>query len=234
MEKYDKNTKIIELAYVPTIYNQENIINIISYWIDNKTFKITHFKKSGLITSFETIKKIYLEGENKIIVVNDIGNKVHIYETLNNKLLYCIYMGDQKLNISNFSLDKKEKFLICLCDLEEINIFKLKRIDSKKYNCNCDSHPDDKINFRRQSSHESFMGGYFNRIFNGSTVPFLYDNIHQYADFYICSFDNIRKDEIILVNNYGIAFRYKFNRIKEKEKMILINQEILFDEEEEY
>ena len=46
--------------------------------------------------------------------------------------------------------------------------------------------------------------------------------------------DNIRKDEIILVNNYGIAFRYKFNRIKEKEKMILINEEILFDEEEEY
>ena len=143
-------------------------------------------------------------------------------------------MGDQKLNISNFSLDKKEKFLICLCDFEEINIFKLKRIDSKKYNCNCDSHPDDKINFRRQSSHDSFMGGYFNRIFNGSTVPFLYDNIHQYADFYICSFDNKRKDEIILVNNYGIVFRYKFNRIKEKEKMILINEEILFDEEEEY
>ena len=233
-EKYDKNTKIIELAYVPTIYNQENIINIISYWIDNKTFKITHFKKSGLITSFEKIKEVYLEGENKIIVVNDIGNKVHIYETLNNKLLYCIYMGAQKLNISNFSLDKKEKFLICLCDFEEINIFKLKRIDSKKYNCNCDSHPDDKINFRRQSSHDSFMGGYFNRIFNGSTVPFLYDNIHQYADFYICSFDNKRKDEIILVNNYGTAFRYKFNRIKEKEKMILINEEILFDEEEEY
>jgi hypothetical protein len=50
----------------------------------------------------------------------------------------------------------------------------------------------------------------------------------------MCSFDNKRKDEIILVNNYGIVFRYKFNRIKEKEKMILINEEILFDEEEEY
>ena len=78
------------------------------------------------------------------------------------------------------------------------------------------------------------MGGYFNRIFNVSTVPFLYENINQYADFYMCSFDNKRKDEIILVNNYGTAFRYKFNRIKEKEKMILINEEILFDEEEEY
>jgi hypothetical protein len=76
------------------------------------------------------------------------------------------------------------------------------------------------------------MGGYFNRLFNDSTAPFIYDNIHQYADFYICTFDNIKKDEIILINNYGIAFRYKFNRIKEKEPLKLIKEEILFDDDD--
>ena len=233
-EKYEKNKKIIYLSYVPTISNQENIINIISYYIDNKNLKITHFKKTVITTNFTTIKKIYLEGENKIIVVNEIGNKIHIYETLNNDLLYCIYMGNQKLNVSNFSFDVKEKFMLCLCDIDEINIFQLKSNDNKKYDCHCDEHPDNKINFRRKSFHDSFMGGYFNRIFNDSTVPYLYDSIHQYADFYACTFDNKRKDEIILVNNNGIGFRYKFNRIKQNEKMILIQEEILVDEEEEF
>ena len=145
-------------------------------------------------------------------------------------------MGDQRLNTSNFSLDPKDKFMVCLCDMDEIDIFKLTNIDNKKYVCLCNSRPDQFIYHRRKSSSNSFMGGYFNRIFNGSTVPFLYDNINQYADFYRCIFDKKRKDEIILINNLGIAFRYKFNRIKEKEPLKLIREEILFDEieEEEY
>jgi hypothetical protein len=143
-------------------------------------------------------------------------------------------MGNQRLNTSNFSLDPKDKFMLCLCDMDEIDIFKLTNIDNKKYVCLCNSRPDQNIYSRRKSSLNSFMGGYFNRIFNGSTVPFLYDHINQYADFYKCSFDNKRKDEIILVNNNGIGFRYKFNRIKQNEKMILIQEEILVDEEEEF
>ena len=231
-ENYNNGKKIISLSYVSTIYNQENIIDIINYWIDDKS-RVTHYNKKIIKTNFENIKKIYLEGEEKIIVVNDLGNKVHIYQTNNNQLLFCIYMGNQRLNTSNFSLDPKDKFMLCLCDMDEIDIFKLTNIDNKKYVCLCNSRPDQNIYSRRKSSLNSFMGGYFNRIFNGSTVPFLYDHINQYADFYKCSFDNKRKDEIILINNLGIAFRYKFNRIKEKEPLKLIKEEILFDEIEE-
>ena len=231
-ENYNNIKKIINLAYVPTIYNQENIICIINYWIDNKS-RVTHYNKKNIKTNFENIKKLYLEGEDKIIVVNDLGNKVHIYQTNNNQLLFCIYMGNQKLNSTNFCLDPKEKFMVCLCDMDEIDIFKLKNIDNQKYVCHCNSRPDQFINHRRKSSSNSFMGGYFDRMFNESTSPFLYDHINQYADFYKCIFDLKRKDEIILINNLGIAFRYKFNRLKEKEPLKLIKEEILFDEIEE-
>ena len=231
-EKYTNENKIISFAYIPTIYEKENIINIVSYYIDEK-FKITYCNKKGITTSFENIKKIYLEGEDKIIVVNDIGNKIHIYNINNNNLLYCIYMGNQKVNVNNFSLDDKEKFLLCLCGIDEINIFKLKNIDNKKYKCLCNNHSDKKLFFRRKSTNNTFIDGYLNRLFNDSTVPFIFEKIRHYADFYKCCFNKKRKDEIILVNNYGFAFKYKFNRIKEKEPLRLIQEEILFDEDED-
>jgi hypothetical protein len=230
-ENYNSNKRIITLAYIPTLYNQENVINLVSYWI-NDQFQVSHYIKRGITTNFNNIKNICLQGKEKIIVVNDLGNKIHIYHTIDNELLYCIYMGNHKLKVSNFSFDIKEKFMVCLCDMDEIDIFKLKNIDNDKYKCTCNNHPDEKIKIKRKNSSNSFLGGYFNRLFNDSTVPFIYDNIHQYSDFYVCTFDNEKKNEIILINNYGIAFRYKFNRIKEKEPLKLIKEEILFDEDD--
>ena len=87
--------------------------------------------------------------------------------------------------------------------------------------------------FRRKSTTDTFIDGYLNRLFNDSTVPFIFEKIRHYADFYKCCFNKKRKDEIILVNNYGFAFKYKFNRIKEKEPLKIIQEEILFDEDED-
>ena len=66
-------------------------------------------------------------------------------------------MGNQRLNTSNFSLDPKDKFMLCLCDMDEIDIFKLTNIDNKKYVCLCNSRPDQNIYSRRKSSLNSMI-----------------------------------------------------------------------------
>ena len=148
-ECYYNGKRIINLGYISSNYQNKNVVNLISFYIDNK-FKLTHCKKNGIITMFDNIKQIHLEKEKKLIVVSEFGNKIHIYETDNNQLLYCIYMGNQRLNINNLSFNENEKFLLCICDLDEINIFKLNNIKGK-YNCNCISHPDKEIKYKRKS-----------------------------------------------------------------------------------
>jgi hypothetical protein len=179
---------------------------------------------------FDNIKQIHLEKEKKLIVVSEFGNKIHIYETDNNQLLYCIYMGNQRLNINNLSFNENEKFLLCICDLDEINIFKLNNIKGK-YNCNCISHPDKDIKGRRKSSNNSFLGSYFTRMFNDSTEPFLYNSINECGGFYKCYFDYKKKDEITLINNFGSIIEYKFNRKKEKEKLKIIKKIQVIEED---
>ena len=225
----DENKRIINLGYISTNYKNKNAVNLISYFIDNN-YEVTHCRKNGIITIFDNIKQIYLEKEKKLIVVSELGNKIHIYQTDNNQLLYCIYMGNHILNISNLSFNSNEKFLLCICDLDEINIYKLKNINNK-YKCNCYSHPDKEIKKRRKSSNNSFLGGYFTRMFNDSTEPFLYNNISQYGGFYKCFFDHKKKDEITLINNFGNVVKYKFNKKKEKEKLKVIKEIQVFEDD---
>ena len=228
-ECYYNGKRIINLGYISSNYQNKNVVNLISFYIDNK-FKLTHCKKNGIITMFDNIKQIHLEKEKKLIVVSEFGNKIHIYETDNNQLLYCIYMGNQRLNINNLSFNENEKFLLCICDLDEINIFKLDNIKGK-YNCNCISHPDKEIKYKRKSSNNSFLGGYFTRMFNDSTEPFLYNNINECGGFYKCYFDHKKKDEITLINNFGSIIKYKFNRKKEKEKLKIIKKIQVIEED---
>ena len=215
----EKNLNIIHIGFISTFYEKENVVSVYSFIIKNNT--ITHLKQNGIITIFKNITKIYFNNYNKLIVVSELGNKIHIYQTDNNQLLYCIYMGNHILNISNLSFNSNEKFLLCICDLDEINIYKLKNINNK-YKCNCYSHPDKEIKKRRKSSNNSFLGGYFTRMFNDSTEPFLYNSINECGGFYKCYFDYKRKDEITLINNFGSIIKYKFNRKKEKEKLKVV------------
>ena len=139
----EKNLNIIHLGFITTFFEKENVVSINSFIIKNNT--ITHLKKNGIITLFKNISKIYFDNNNKLIVVSEYGNKIHIYNIDNNNLLYCIYMGNQILNISNFSFDKNEIFFLCVFDLDEINIFKLIKNEKENFNCNCIFHPDNEI-----------------------------------------------------------------------------------------
>ena len=68
-------------------------------------------------------------------------------------------------------------------------------------------------------------------MFNDSTEPFLYNNISQYGGFYKCFFDYKKKDEITLINNFGNVVKYKFNKKKEKEKLKVIKEIQVFEDD---
>ena len=222
----EKNLNIIHLGFITTFFEKENVVSINSFIIKNNT--ITHLKKNGIITLFKNISKIYFDNNNKLIVVSEYGNKIHIYNIDNNNLLYCIYMGNQILNISNFSFDKNEIFFLCVFDLDEINIFKLIKNEKENFNCNCVFHPDNEIIKRRNSSNKSFLKGYFKRILSDCTEPYIYYSFNINGDFFKCYFNNLNDNEIILISNYGNAIIYNFNKIQ-NENLKVIKEIKLFE-----
>ena len=222
----EKNLNIIHLGFITTFFEKENVVSINSFIIKNNT--ITHLKKNGIITLFKNISKIYFDNNNKLIVVSEYGNKIHIYNIDNNNLLYCIYMGNQILNISNFSFDKNEIFFLCVFDLDEINIFKLIKNVKENFNCNCIFHPDNEIIKRRNSSNKSFLKGYFKRILSDCTEPYIYYSFNINGDFFKCYFNNLNDNEIILISNYGNAIIYDFNKIQ-NENLKVIKEIKLFE-----
>ena len=222
----EKNLNIIHLGFITTFFEKENVVSINSFIIKNNT--ITHLKKNGIITLFKNISKIYFDNNNKLIVVSEYGNKIHIYNIDNNNLLYCIYMGNQILNISNFSFDKNEIFFLCVFDLDEINIFKLIKNEKENFNCNCIFHPDNEIIKRRNSSNKSFLKGYFKRILSDCTEPYIYYSFNINGDFFKCYFNNLNDNEIILISNYGNAIIYNFNKIQ-NENLKVIKEIKLFE-----
>ena len=222
----EKNLNIIHLGFITTFFEKENVVSINSFIIKNNT--ITHLKKNGIITLFKNISKIYFDNNNKLIVVSEFGNKIHIYNIDNNNLLYCIYMGNQILNISNFSFDKNEIFFLCVFDLDEINIFKLIKNEKENFNCNCIFHPDNEIIKRRNSSNKSFLKGYFKRILSDCTEPYIYYSFNINGDFFKCYFNNLNDNEIILISNYGNAIIYDFNKIQ-NENLKVIKEIKLFE-----
>ena len=48
----------------------------------------------------------------KIIVISKSGNKLHIYDYVNNSLLYCLNLGKGSLNIQDISFGLKNKFFL--------------------------------------------------------------------------------------------------------------------------
>ena len=222
----EKNLNIIHLGFITTFFEKENVVSINSFIIKNNT--ITHLKKNGIITLFKNISKIYFDNNNKLIVVSEYGNKIHIYNIDNNNLLYCIYMGNQILNISNFSFDKNEIFFLCVFDLDEINIFKLINNEKENFNCNCISHPDNEIINRRKNSNNSFLKGYFKRILSDCTEPYIYYPFNISGTFFKCYFNNLNDNEIILISNHGNVIIYNFNKIQ-NENLKVIKEIRLFE-----
>jgi hypothetical protein len=116
-----------------------------------------------------------------------------------------------------------------LLDFDEINIYKLKINNNDKYKCKCHLHSDYEVKIRRKSSNNSFLGGFFNRLVEDYTEPFLYKIIETEGNNFKLEFDMKNKNILYLISNIGITIVYNFDR--KKGKLNSIKQYDMFEED---
>ena len=92
------------MAYIPLGYGSYNIVLIDRYKINNDNGKVVAKYKIGLISHFEAVSQICFaskENDMYLLCTSRFENKIHIYTIEDNALIYCIYLGKQKMYIAN-------------------------------------------------------------------------------------------------------------------------------------
>ena len=99
-----------------------------------------------------------------LCIVSIFGNKIHIYNTQNETLKFCIYLGPtiQVIEKVLFS-EKKSKYFFILKNENKFNIYKLPIDDSNIKGCVCNKYDDSNISTEKKK--EGFGGffGYFKK-----------------------------------------------------------------------
>ena len=165
--KIENKIKFITLGYISTYYKDLNVISLVTYIIDNN-YKISHFKKNAITTIFNNISKIKLEKNNKLIAVSELENKIHIYDINYNNLLFCIYLGNNILNL-DFSFSEHDEFFSCFFN-NEIDIFKLKDFNNYMFDDSTETFLRNNINLNGD-----FFKCYFNH-YNDNEIVLISNN----------------------------------------------------------
>ena len=207
-EEYLSNNKVITIGYVTSYQNE---IKIQRYIINKNipNFVIKDTVKSDFNECPEMIKLIK---ELKIIVVSKNGNRLHIYDYVNNSLLYCLYLGNDSYNINDINLGIKNKFLMFYYKLYQIDIIKMEK-ELKKVKCTC-SNGNNKFIYKRLKTFDyNNSKSKINNVYSSGTII----NKGKYYE-YLCQFDPKKKDIINVVNNGGFLTVYQFDRKQEGDK----------------
>lgn len=204
----------LTLGYVSSEYSNLNIISLIKFKIDNSQRKVVSRNRIGVITQFEKIKyiKFPIMNDEVIVCCSQYENKIHVYSTFDNLLLYCIYLGQAIISLSNLYLDNKIKFLLFVVDNEEMHLYKLKG-NQEKYACDCKKHLDSDVKNTRKGSTNSFFGGLISKMFDDTSEQYLTLNLNEnQRNLYLVEIDNVNKNYITLVNNEGKVNSIIFDR----------------------
>ena len=209
-------TKIITICYVSSYRNEIKLQRYITY--KNETLYVI---KDSIKTKFKNCPSyINLFNDSKLVIVSHNGNKMHIYDYVNKKLLICLFLGILNFNIIKIDYDIKKKFLLIYYNLNQLDLYKIrdKKNPNKKFECQCNEHPDDEHELEKRTIFECENSDYFPN-YEGTLEPFGHGNIIHKKDvlFFNCEFDQKKKDIINLVNNKGTLVSYKFNRKEQGE-----------------
>ena len=218
-EEFTNNNKVISVAYVSSYPNNIKI----QRYIINKN--IPNFVvKDELISDFDgEPDMIKLFKGFKMIVLSKSGNKLHIYDYVNNSLLYCHNLGKGNLNIKDISFGLKNKFMMIHYNLYQFDLIKLKK-DIEKAKCTCVKSTN-KYGYRKQKT--------FDFSFNKDKI----DNAYSYgkiekkkgANDFCVHFDPKQKEIINIVDNNGNLTVYQFDRKEKGDKLKLVKNVCLFE-----
>ena len=142
----------------------------------------------------------------KIFVLSK-SNKLHIYDYVNNNLLYCIYLGKGELNIKDINLGLKNKFLMFYYNTNQIDLIKLDK-ERENTRCNCSKYSENKFGYKRLKTFD--FDSKKNKIENAYSTGITL-NKKGWNEF-CCQFDPKQKDIINVVNNGGVLTEYHFDR----------------------
>ena len=218
-EEFTNNNKVISVGYVSSYQNNIKI----QRYIINKNIP-NYVVKDELISDFDDCPDmIKLFKGFKMIVVSKSGNKLHIYDYVNNSLLYCHNLGNGSLNIRDISFGLKNKFLLIHYNLYQFDIVKLKK-GSEGAKCTCVKNPK---RFKKLNTYN--FGFHKDKVENA----YCYGEMEKGkgANDFSVHFDPKQKEIINIVDNNGYLTVYQFDRKEKGDKLKLVKNVCLFEEE---
>ena len=220
-EEFTNNNKVISVAYVSTYQND---IKIQRYIIKKN---ITNFVvKDELLCDFSDCPEmIKLFKGFKIIVISKNGNQLHIYDYVNNSLLYCHYLTKGSINIKDISFGLKKKFLMIHYNLHQFDIIKInKDYENGKAVCTC-SKSVNRFGYKRLRTYDfGFRKNSVENAFCSGNII----NKKGATDFCI-KFDPKQKDIINIIDNNGYLTQYQFDRKEKGDKLKSVKNICLFE-----
>ena len=219
-EEYFINNKVITIGYISNFQKEIRI----QRYIINKNIPnfVVKDKVSSDFDQFPEMIKL-IKGL-KIIVLSKNGNRLHIYDYVNNSLLYCLNLGDGNYNVNDINLGIKDKFLMFYYNAFQIDIIKLDKY-IRKVKCNCDVHNN--FNLKRIKTFDfNSNKTKINNVYSSCTISNKGKSLEL-----ICQFDPKKKDIINVVNNGGFLTVYQFDRKKEGDRFKTIKNVCLFEED---
>ena len=220
-EEFANNNKVISVGYVSSYQNNIKI----QRYIINKNIP-NYVVKDELISDFEGCPDmIKLFKGFKMIVLSKSGNKLHIYDYVNNSLLYCHNLGNGSLNIKDISFGLKNKFILIHYNLYQFDLIKIKN-DFERAKCTC-VKSSNKYGYKKLNT--------YNFSFNKDKIAnaYSYGNIEKKkgANDFCVQFDPKQKEIINIVDNNGYLTVYQFDRKEKGDKLKLVKNVFLFGEE---
>lgn len=141
-----QNQHFCILAYQD--YKNKKEVVLIEYKLNSSRKNILDHRKRTFIPNFNAVgvKFIYLI-DSYLLISSNIGNKLHIYDVSNFKLLHCIFLGDFPYDLTGIRLNNNKTIISLITNNKYIKLYKLNLLSKK---CLCLSHDDTKVSFNKK------------------------------------------------------------------------------------
>ena len=208
-----KNGNRCILAYID--YSKDNIVILNEYiWSDDYT-KVLGFKITALAIYFNSIRIKQLElVSNYLIVVSNLGNKIHIYDIKTNDFKYCLYLGNFFYEVSGLNMDNKKEIISVITNNKYLKLYKLNQLDVV---CKCNNHDDEKVSLKENRTiFENFVHNLKigrNDIFCRYKINFNNKDIKDNKT--LIYFDDNDDESLYLIEMNKTVIKLKFDRNKD-------------------
>lgn len=150
IDKINCNSKLFafcnnDICAYNTWKNKKQVI-VHRFYFDKQTYLIKGQKKMLLYTSFIDLQNVVLsDSGNRLMITSIFGNKLHIYNSNNFQLEFCLFLGTKISAIDNLQFDSvSENKILFIYDQKNLYIYSTK-LNEEDLKCHCDTYSDDEI-----------------------------------------------------------------------------------------